>query len=161
VNTLSYPLSSALSLNIYGASVLIIFIPLAGKIVDKVGYGILLPVSIILLAVVTFPFLYAASAGHYKGIVGMQIVLDIPAAFYFVAMPMALIKLTHIEVRYRIISLGYNIAAALAGGTAPVISMFLVEKTGLSFAPGFYLISCALITLVIWRSNRKLIDMVT
>jgi MHS family proline/betaine transporter-like MFS transporter len=51
--------------------------------------------------------------------------------------------------RYTGLSVGYNIASALFGGTAPLVAALLIEWSGNSLAPGFYLSLCAAVSLVI------------
>ncbi|MET4640095.1 MFS transporter [Mycetocola sp. 2940] len=52
------------------------------------------------------------------------------------------------EIRYTGIAFGFSVGAALAGGTAPYICTWLVDATGSTLAPAFFLIATALITLV-------------
>jgi MHS family proline/betaine transporter-like MFS transporter len=52
------------------------------------------------------------------------------------------------RVRYTGIALGFNLGAALAGGTAPYICTWLVSNTGSSLAPAWFLIGTAVITLL-------------
>ena len=52
------------------------------------------------------------------------------------------------SVRYTGIAFGFSVGAALAGGTAPFISTWLVNITGNPIAPAFFLIGTAIITLI-------------
>ena len=53
--------------------------------------------------------------------------------------------------RYTGLSAGYNVAAALFGGTAPLVATLLTDWTGNVLSPSLYLSFCALISLgVIW-----------
>jgi MHS family proline/betaine transporter-like MFS transporter len=45
--------------------------------------------------------------------------------------------------------LSFNITAAVVGGTAPYVSTWLIDLSGTSLAPAFYLMTAALITLAV------------
>ena len=50
------------------------------------------------------------------------------------------------------VGLGYNTCMALFGGTTPMIATYLVSRTGDDFAPIYYVIATAILSLfVIWR----------
>jgi hypothetical protein len=59
------------------------------------------------------------------------------------------------RVRYTALSIGYNIAVALFGGFAPFIATFLVRVTDSSHAPAAYVITAAIITLVVLLRTRE------
>jgi MFS transporter, MHS family, proline/betaine transporter len=52
------------------------------------------------------------------------------------------------RVRYTGIALGFNLGAALAGGTAPYICTWLVDTTGSALAPAWFLVGTAVVTLL-------------
>jgi MHS family proline/betaine transporter-like MFS transporter len=89
----------------------------------------------------------------------LQILITIPAAFYFATVPVFLVELIQTSIRYRTVSLGYNIAAAIFGGTTPLIAPSLVQKTNVAFMPGFYLIICAIVTFFMFRSRKNLSEL--
>ncbi|WP_312878682.1 MFS transporter [Amycolatopsis echigonensis] len=51
-------------------------------------------------------------------------------------------------IRFTATSLGWNIGVVVAGGTAPVICVWLVEATGSTLAPAFFVMSAAVVGLV-------------
>ncbi len=61
------------------------------------------------------------------------------------------------EVRYTGISLGYQIGAAVAGGTAPLIAATLLLKFNDSYVPvALYIIFTAIVSLTaIWAVNDR------
>ncbi len=154
VNILHYKTSIALTLNTLSITMLVSIIPFTGWAADKIGSDIIIPTCIVFLALLIIPYLYFISTSHYLIIIVLQIVITIPAAFYFATVPAFLVELINTSVRYRMISLGYNIAAAIFGGTTPLIVLSLVQKTNLPFIPGFYLLICAVITLSILKKFR-------
>lgn len=155
VKTLHYKTSAALTLNVLSIALLVSIIPFAGHLADKIGRNYIMPIAITFLAVLIIPYLYFISTAHYYIIILLQIAITISAAFYFATVPVFLVELIQTAVRYRTVSLGYNIAAAIFGGTTPLIALSLVEKTNLPYMPGLYLIACAGITLLMLKINKS------
>ncbi len=57
------------------------------------------------------------------------------------------------RVRYTGMAIGYNVGTVLAGGTAPYIAAFLVQRTGNLLSPAFFVMVvcvigiCSLLTV--------------
>ena len=60
-------------------------------------------------------------------------------AMFLGTMPAVFVSLFKAETRCSAMSMGYNVALALFGGTSPLIATYLVSSTGWSGAPGLYL----------------------
>ena len=61
---------------------------------------------------------------------------------------MAITEIFPTNVRCSAIAIGYNIAVAMFGGTAPFVSTWLISYTGSNIAPTFYLIAGSCITIL-------------
>ncbi|MBI0384473.1 MFS transporter, partial [Streptomyces albiflaviniger] len=59
------------------------------------------------------------------------------------------------RVRYTGMAIGYNIGTVLAGGTAPYIATFLVDKTGNLLSPAFFVMLVCLIGIGSLLTVRK------
>jgi MHS family proline/betaine transporter-like MFS transporter len=59
-------------------------------------------------------------------------------------MPAVFVSLNAARLRCSSLSIGYNLATAIFGGTAPLIATTLVSMTGWQAAPGLYLAISAL-----------------
>jgi MHS family proline/betaine transporter-like MFS transporter len=51
------------------------------------------------------------------------------------------------EVRVTAVSVGYGLAYALFGGTAPAVAVWLIDKTGNDIAFGWYIVAVTVISL--------------
>ena len=51
-------------------------------------------------------------------------------------------------VRCSASSIGYNLSMAAFGGTAPLIATYLIARTSDDFAPAYYLMAAAVISLI-------------
>jgi MFS transporter, MHS family, proline/betaine transporter len=58
-----------------------------------------------------------------------------------------LVELFKTRARYTALSLGFNMATALFGGSAPLLTTYLVAQTGDARSPGLYLMLTAGATL--------------
>ena len=61
---------------------------------------------------------------------------------------LALVDLFPPQYRFSGLSIGYNLALAIFGGTAPLLATFLIHETGNNLAPSFYLVLCAVVALL-------------
>jgi MHS family proline/betaine transporter-like MFS transporter len=59
------------------------------------------------------------------------------------------------RVRYTGMAIGYNVGTVLAGGTAPYIAAFLVDKTGNLLSPAFYVMAVSVIGIGALLTVRK------
>lgn len=121
--------------------------PLFGALSDRVGRRpvfIGASIAAIVLPVPGFMMFETGTAGA----VGAQVVLGlIDSALMGVALS-AYAEMFPTRVRYTGIALGFNLGAALAGGTAPYICTWLVSNTGSVLAPAWFLIGTAVVTLL-------------
>jgi MHS family proline/betaine transporter-like MFS transporter len=64
------------------------------------------------------------------------------------SMPSTLPALFYTPVRYSALSIAFNVSVSLFGGTTPLITAWLVERTGDPLVPAYYLMGAAVIGLV-------------
>lgn len=58
--------------------------------------------------------------------------------------------LSFTDVRYRALSISFNISVSIFGGTTPLVCSYLVHATGNALAPAFYLTGVSLIGLIVF-----------
>ncbi|HBH81626.1 MAG TPA: hypothetical protein DDY39_17500, partial [Nitrospira sp.] len=56
--------------------------------------------------------------------------------------------------RYTGLSISYNMASALFGGTAPLVATMVFERSGSPLGPGWYVSACAVISLLVLITIR-------
>jgi MFS transporter, MHS family, proline/betaine transporter len=64
------------------------------------------------------------------------------------AIPATLAEMFPAAMRCSGVAIGYNLTLGVIGGTAPMVSTWLVEATGDIAAPAYYLMALALISFV-------------
>lgn len=66
-----------------------------------------------------------------------------------------LVEIFPTSVRFTGVALSYNLAAAIFGGTAPMVAMLLTKMTGDNYAISYYLIALALVSSIILKFYKE------
>lgn len=133
-------------------SVMAIMIPLAlffGKTADKIGdkkvmmFGLsgLILLSILAFWLINLKAIFPIALGI--------LILGVFLATYEGTMPGTLPTIFYTHIRYPALAVTFNISVSLFGGTTPLISTFLVAKTGNTLMPAFYLTAVSILGLLI------------
>lgn len=127
-----------------------ILIPIMGSISDKIGRKRLYVGGTILMMLYAFPYFWLI---HQESdlllILATIIGLGIIWAPITAVLGTMFSEIFSPEVRYTGVSLGYQIGAAVAGGTAPLVATALLIKFDNSYVPvALYIILTAVISLI-------------
>lgn len=146
-----------------GTIVTTILMPIMGSLSDKIGRKKLYVGGSILMIFFAFPYFWLI---HQESVFLLFLATIIGLGIIWAPITAVLgtmfSEIFSANVRYTGISLGYQIGAAVAGGTAPLIATALLIRFNNSYIPvALYIILTALISLVaIWtvkdRRNEEL-----
>lgn len=146
-----------------GTIVTTILMPIMGSLSDKIGRKKLYVGGTILMIFFAFPYFWLI---HQESVFLLFLATIIGLGIIWAPITAVLgtmfSEIFSANVRYTGISLGYQIGAAVAGGTAPLIATALLIRFNNSYIPvALYIILTALISLVaIWtvkdRRNEEL-----
>ncbi len=128
--------------------------PLAATLSDRVGRTrFLIPVAVLAIGAITTLFL---SAGPDPSPLFFASVLLVAACFgLFNSSTTALMaELLPTRVRATGIAVGYNVAVAAFGGTAPYVATWLIARTGDVQSPMWFFVATALISLLTLATIR-------
>lgn len=149
-STLTYQKSQALEAVTLGALVATLMIPLMGLLSDKVGRQRMYAISVLVLGLFIVPWFMLLNTGTTWGIVLATVI-----AFGVLWAPVTAVlgtlcsEIFSANVRYTGITLGYQLGAALAGGTAPLIATGLLAKYDGDWVPvAWYLAVTVTISLI-------------
>jgi len=149
------PPATLLILNTGCMALLALLIPVMGAWSDRIGQPPLLIAGALGIALLSYPsFLWLTSDDLPRMIVA-QTAMTLLVACYMGPFFAAVAELFPTSLRYTGLSLAYNIGAALFGGTTPLIATLLIEWSGNSLAPSFYLSLCAAISFAVALTLRK------
>lgn len=124
--------------NIVSLIILLCVFPLIGKLSDKIEREKIVIASSIGFLLLSPPFFYFLSCGNFKQLILFQGLIAIPAGAYYATVPVMLAEMFPINLRCTVLSVWYSLAASLAAGLTPLISLLLVEKTKVSFSPSLF-----------------------
>lgn len=149
------PMQTALTINTVCMAVMAILIPFMGKLADRVGPRWVLAAGAVSLALSTVPFFSLFSSGNVVSVAMAQLIITVFVAAYmgpFFAIVAILFPVAH---RYTGLSISYNMASALFGGTAPLVATMIFERSGSPLAPGWYVSLCAVISFLVLMTIRN------
>jgi MHS family proline/betaine transporter-like MFS transporter len=151
------PKEMALYIVLSALVALVMALPVFGYVADKVGYKKYIYSIIFIFILCIFPIFNGIISGIdgdtryiFYSVVCLGILVASIAAPYY---PFA-VKFFNPELRYSGIALGWNLGNAFFGGTAPVISTFLVMQLGY-LASAYYLMFVACLFIVVSFFNRR------
>jgi MFS transporter, MHS family, proline/betaine transporter len=142
-------LSTALGLSTAGLALGTLVLPAIGVLSDRIGPRRLLAAAGALAVVAATPLLLVAGLGTIAAAAVGQLGLAVIVAIYLGALPTVFVSLHGARLRCSSLSIGYNLAVAVFGGTAPLVATTLVSVTGWDASPGLYFAASALVGLAL------------
>jgi MFS transporter, MHS family, proline/betaine transporter len=142
------PATRALELNTVAMALLLVIIPIAGSASDRFGRRAILAWGAGLLALLAWPLMSLMLRGTTWSIFGGQVGLAVLVGANGAVLPAAMAELAPWRVRCTVLSVGYNLALAILGGTTPMVAAWLVARSGVALAPAAYLAGAAAITFL-------------
>ncbi|MEK4013450.1 MFS transporter [Peribacillus sp. FSL M8-0224] len=140
-----------------------ILIPIMGNLSDKIGRKKLFIGGTIGMALFAFPYFWLLEQKSVLLLIVATVIgLGVIWAPITAVLGTMFSEIFDAKIRYTGITLGYQIGAALAGGTAPLVATALLNRFNNSYVPvALYIIFASVLSLAaIWavkdRSNQKL-----
>jgi MHS family proline/betaine transporter-like MFS transporter len=144
----------------YGATVvgllaIATLVPFMGLLSDKIGRKPVMIAGCLGFLVLTYPTLMLMNAGNFWAAAGAMVILGVFMAAFDGAASAAMAELFPTRIRYGSMSIAYNMSVAVFGGITPYFATFLIASTGNKFAPAFYVMAAALISLIVVLRARE------
>ena len=145
---LQVPLKTALTINSISMICIILVIPFVGLLSDKIGRKPVLIIGAVSFIIFSYPLFLLLQHGDFGSLLLAQICFALLICLVYAAIPATLVELMTTNIRFTAMSLPYNLANAVFGGTAPLVATYLIAKTNNHLAPAFYLISAGVVMLI-------------
>ncbi len=137
-----------------GQLVMALVLPLAGGLSDRIGRRPMWLISLVGLGVLSIPMYWLMGKGVGWAITGFIVLglLYVPQLSTISATFPAIFP-TH--VRYAGFALSYNLSTALFGGTAPLISQWVIDLTHWDLFPAYFMVGSCVLGLIAWLFLRE------
>ena len=144
---LGLSVDEALIINTSAMVAMLITVIISASISDRIGRKPILVFAAILMMFAIVPLFFLMSVKTFAMALLAEILLGIIVGIYIAPIPAVLVELFPTSVRYTGMALAYNLAAAVFGGTAPMVCEWLIGATGTYFSIAGYVILCNIISL--------------
>lgn len=154
VTSVGLPENQALVTN--GLALFIAFMSFwaGGALADRFGRRPVL-VALLLTIIVTYvPSFWFASQGTVAGALIGQTLFGVVFGMYYGVYGVTIMESFATRNRLKGTMICFNLSYTVFGGTAPLISGWLIAQTGVLIAPGFYMVVLAVIALVVFLALR-------
>jgi len=157
VRTLHMSPTAAVASGVVSSLVLFVAAPIAGRLADRyTRKRVLVTARIIMLLAVYPAFAFLNAHPTPLALYAVSALLAVFVAAQIVPVLVMIPELFPKHVRATGIALTYVVSASFFGGFSPFIASWLVERTGNSLAPAWYVATACLVSLVpvIWLKDR-------
>jgi MHS family proline/betaine transporter-like MFS transporter len=141
----------AVALDVQTVTILtfLVVLPIAAWVSDRVGRKFMLTLGMTACLLLAYPLLNVMHAGAIATTAAAQMAFGALLALQMASIPAAMTEMFPHSIRVSAVSVGYGLAYALFGGTAPFVAVWLIGVTGSDTAFAWYLIGLTAISLVL------------
>ncbi|MCC2646227.1 MAG: proP1 [Rickettsiaceae bacterium] len=119
----------------------------AGWLSDKIGRVKIYVFNIMLIILTSFWAIKQIEHGTFQQVCIAQFILAFVAAFYIGPEPALQAEFYPTNIRNTSLSLSYNLATTIFGGTTPYVVSYIVLKTGSLKSASYYIFLCTALSL--------------
>ncbi|MCE0764741.1 MFS transporter [Pseudonocardia kujensis] len=138
-------LTSVVLATTFGVVMVLVF----GHLSDRYGRRTILIFACVLTVLLPYPSLLVMSLSGFGSALLGQLILWVPVAAFGGAIPALFAELFPTKVRASGFGIGYGFGSAIFAGTAPFVATLLIELTGNTLSPAWYMTAAGLVTLVV------------
>ncbi|MFB7600549.1 glycine betaine/L-proline transporter ProP [Streptomyces sp. NPDC056160] len=145
---LGYSETNGLLILIVTMVVLMLLINQVGRLSDRIGRKPVLMTGMLGFLLLSVPAFLLIGQGGTVSVTAGMLMLGLSLVCMLGTMSAALPALFPTEVRYGSLSIGYNLATSLFGGTTPLVITALISVSGSRLMPAYYAMAAALVGVV-------------
>ncbi len=150
--------TNALIVNMAVMSTMLVGMLIGAVTADRVGRKAVMLPAVILMTIMAMPMFIWMDSKIFIHILFAQIMFSMVLGIYIGPIAAVLVELFPTRVRYSGMALTYNAAAALFGGSAPLVCRWLIESTGTHLSIAWYVMfccACAFVALLSYHDRWK------
>jgi MHS family proline/betaine transporter-like MFS transporter len=140
------PVEHSMAINTAAMVLLLIMIPLGGRLSDSIDRKPVMLTATALMGLLVYPAFLILDQGIMLYTLAIQLLFAVLMGLIQGPLPAFMVECFPVKVRYTAIGLSYNITLAIFGGTAPLVSTWLIQVTGNLTSPAIYLVALAIIS---------------
>jgi MHS family proline/betaine transporter-like MFS transporter len=138
---------AALAVPIVGMLFMMVVLPFAGALSDRIGRKPMWWISLVGLFVLVIPLYHLMATGLAGAIVGFAL-LGLLYAPQLATISATFPAMFPTQVRFAGIAISYNVATSLFGGTAPAMNSWLISATGVTLMPAYYMMASCVVGMI-------------
>lgn len=143
------PRTLALRFNTITLLFLMVLLPLVAYLSDRFGRKPFLIAGAVGIILFSYPLFWLMHHHNEMMILAGEFGMAILIATYISPIPVTLVEMFPRNIRVSAVSIGYNLAYAVFGGTVPMVAVWLIQKQHNDLAFVWYIIGAAIISLLI------------
>ncbi len=141
--------ATALNITTITIFTFIVVLPIAAWVSDRFGRKLMLTVGMSACLLLAYPLLTIMHAGTVASTAAAQMVFGGLLAIQMASIPAAMTEMFPHAVRVSAVSVGYGLAYAIFGGSAPAVATWLITRTENDTSFAWYLMALTAISLVL------------
>ncbi|TMJ57060.1 MAG: MFS transporter [Alphaproteobacteria bacterium] len=147
--------SKALDINTIAIAVLLLLIPLAGALSDRLGRKPVMLAATGGLLVLSWPLLWMMHHPDILVILLGQLGFAVLVAGFAAVSPAAMVELVPDRLRCTVLSVGYNLGFGILGGLTPMVAVYTINRSHDDLSPAFLLMAAAAVSSVVIAGLRE------
>ncbi len=137
----------ALDINTINMGLLLLLVPAAGALSDRVGRKPLLILSTLGVLLFAWPLFWLMHHPSFALVLLGQMGFALFIGLFLGVVPVTMVEAFPARVRCSGLSIGYNLCLGLIGGTTPIVTTLLIRRSHDDLSPAYYMMVAAAISL--------------
>ena len=138
--------AEALDINTVNMGILLLIVPGAGALSDRLGRKPVLLTATLGVFVFAWPLFWLMHHPVFAIVLLGQMGFSLFIGLFLGVVPVAMVENFPGRVRCTGLSIGYNLTLGLIGGTTPIVTTYLIERSHYDLSPAYYMMLAAAIS---------------